>query len=224
MAKRGGSGEGEQGRGGDTTAIVTAASRGSRELRIIAGRWRGRRWQFPAGTAIRPTPDRVRETLFNWLMHSIVGARCLDLFAGSGALGLEALSRGAASVRFLETDRPAADGIRKTLADWGDTSGEVIQRDALGWLEAEKAIPTDLVFLDPPFAAGLLPRAFQALWRRDWLSGDAQIYVESAAQDALPALPADWIVHRSGRAGEVGYYLLRRGAANNSSATGGHVE
>jgi 16S rRNA (guanine966-N2)-methyltransferase len=222
MNTRGGTGDHKANRGGNTTSKALAAPQGSRELRIIAGSWRGRRWQFPAGTAIRPTPDRVRETLFNWLMHSVVGAHCLDLFAGSGALGLEAISRGAASVRFLDSDRTTAEGIRKTLEDWASETGEVIQRDALGWLEAEMTSPADIVFLDPPFAAGLLPRAFAAVSGRGWLSANAHIYVETAAESALPPLPTDWIVHRSGRAGEVGYYLLRRAATNHSLATGGN--
>lgn len=192
----------------------------SRELRIVGGRWRSRRWQFPAGTHIRPTPDRVRETLFNWLMSSISGARCLDVFAGSGALGLEALSRGAAAVTFIETDRLAAAAIRERLRDWSAEGGVVVESDALGWLESASVAPVDIVFLDPPFAADLLPRAWAALAARGWLRDPAFLYVESAADTPLPVLPSGWIAHRSGRAGEVGYHLLRREAATRTPVDG----
>src|SRR5215216_3941131 len=112
----------------------------SRTLRIIGGAWRGRRFRFPAGE-IRPTPDRVRETLFNWLASRITGARCLDLFAGSGALGLEALSRGAADVVFVERERRAATAIEALLQEWGATNARVVCADALAWLRGASAAP-----------------------------------------------------------------------------------
>ena len=189
-----------------------------RELRIIGGRWRGRRWQIASGAQTRPTPDRVRETLFNWLMHSIVGAHCIDAFGGSGALGLEALSRGAASVRFLETDTLAAAGIRACLRDWQGSDGVLLECDALTWLETAKIAPADIVFLDPPFAANLLPRALAALDRRGWLSAVGQVYVEHSFALPMATLPQGWTVHRSGRAGAVSYHLLS-GAAIRSPVT-----
>jgi 16S rRNA (guanine966-N2)-methyltransferase len=179
-------------------------------LRIVAGRWRGRRWQFPASPSIRPTPDRVRETLFNWLMTEVVGARCLDAFAGSGALGLEALSRGAASVTFIDANAQATAALRERLQQWEAQGAQVIDGDALNWLASAAVAPFDIVFLDPPFAAELTPRALCALQERSWLANPAWIYLEMPADAPPPPLPALWSTHRSGRAGEVGYYLLRR--------------
>jgi 16S rRNA (guanine966-N2)-methyltransferase len=179
----------------------------TRILRIIGGRHRGRRLRFPAGVEIRPTPDRVRETLFNWLQPRIVGAKVLDLFAGSGALGLEALSRGAAEVTFVERDRRAAAAIDTLLKEWGETTGTVVCADALAWLAAGSAA-FDIVFLDPPYDAALLGEAAAALVSRRRLSPDARVYVERRAGDAMAAMPAAWRELRAGRAGEVGYHLF----------------
>jgi 16S rRNA (guanine966-N2)-methyltransferase len=189
------------------------AVRGAREpraharvLRIIGGRHRGRRLRFPAGIAIRPTPDRVRETLFNWLQPRIVGARVLDLFAGSGALGLEALSRGAASVTCVEKDRRAAAAIEALAREWNETGIRVACADALDWLASPDGA-FDIVFLDPPYDAGILGAAAAALVKHQRLAADARVFVENRAREALPELPAGWRILRSGRAGEVGYHL-----------------
>jgi 16S rRNA (guanine966-N2)-methyltransferase len=180
-----------------------------RVLRIIGGRHRGRRLQFPAGVDIRPTPDRVRETLFNWLQSRLADARVLDLFAGSGALGLEALSRGAAHVTFVERDRGAAAAIRGLAEEWREESAHVICADALAWLGQEtQAGPFDIVFLDPPYDSSLLAAAAAALARSGRLAPDARVYVERRARDPLQALPDTWKELRSGRAGEVGYHLF----------------
>jgi 16S rRNA (guanine966-N2)-methyltransferase len=189
------------------------AARGNRArlLRIIGGTWRGRTWRFPEGD-IRPTPDRVRETLFNWLAPGIAGARCLDLFAGSGALGLEALSRGAARTQFVEKSAGAAQHLKQTLALWGGSQAAAAQihvGDADVFL-AGAPEPVDVVFLDPPFAAGLLNRVASRLEGAGWLAPGALIYAECAAGEGLPPLPPAWIVSRTGRAGAVGYHLLRR--------------
>jgi 16S rRNA (guanine966-N2)-methyltransferase len=197
--------------------------RGPRELRIIAGEWRGRRLRFPAGTTIRPTPDRVRETLFNWLSGRITGVRALDLFAGSGALGLEALSRGAAAATFVDSEARAIEALRERLAEWGARDATLVRADALAWLAgvpggASRAEPFGLVFLDPPFAAGLLADACQRLEAGGWLAPQAWIYLEAPARDPLPTLPAHWELVRSGAAGEVGYHLLRRGGPRDSQA------
>jgi 16S rRNA (guanine966-N2)-methyltransferase len=180
------------------------------ELRIIGGSWRGRRVKFPDVAAIRPTPDRVRETLFNWLQHDIAGSRCLDLFAGSGALGLEALSRGAAQVVFVDREHAVIEQLHATLATLGASAGELEQRDALRYLEGEPQ-PFDIVFLDPPFNVDLLPGVCNALETRGWLATAALVYLETPAHGAAPALPAAWHLMKSGRAGEVGYHLARRG-------------
>jgi 16S rRNA (guanine966-N2)-methyltransferase len=181
----------------------------SRVLRIIGGRHRGRRLRFPPGVVIRPTPDRVRETLFNWLQPRIVGARVLDMFAGSGALGLEALSRGAAHVTFLEADRRAAGAIEALAREWHEESVAVERVDALQWLARRQAAEKfDIVFVDPPYDANLLAAALEALCARQLLAPDARVYVEHRARDALQGLPAAWKAVRDGRAGEVGYHLL----------------
>jgi 16S rRNA (guanine966-N2)-methyltransferase len=179
----------------------------SRVLRIIAGVHRGRRLRFPAGVEIRPTPDRVRETLFNWLQPRIDQARVLDLFAGSGALGLEALSRGAAHVTFVEKDRRAAAAIETVTREWGHENARVACAGALEWLAAHGAeAPFDIVFLDPPYDSALLAAAATALAGR--LAPEARLYLERRARDPLPALPDGWQELRAGRAGEVGYHLF----------------
>jgi 16S rRNA (guanine966-N2)-methyltransferase len=194
-------------RANDAGSGARASGSGNRVLRIIAGRHRGRRLRFPAGVEIRPTPDRVRETLFNWLQPRIDQSRVLDLFAGSGALGLEALSRGAALVTFIEKDRRAAAAIEAIASEWQETNARVVCESAIAWLAAPAtAPPFDIVFLDPPYDADLLAAAAAALVGR--LAPDARIYVERRARDPLPALPSGWNELRAGRAGEVGYHLF----------------
>ncbi len=178
-------------------------------LRVIGGEWRGRRIRFPGKGGIRPTPDRVRETLFNWLAAAVPGSRCLDLFAGSGALGIEALSRGAAHVTFIERDRENAARLRETTALLAPGRTVVVQAEALNWLGGQPA-EHDIVFLDPPFDAGLLAESIRLLEGRGWLAADASIYLEMPAVQGGPALPGNWRAHRSGRAGAVGYHLARR--------------
>lgn len=181
----------------------------SRELRIVGGRHRGRRLRFPAGVEIRPTPDRVRETLFNWLQPRIADARVLDLFAGSGALGLEALSRGAAHVTFVERDRRAANAIEALLKEWQEPAGTIVCTDALGWVVGSRAdAPYDIVFLDPPYDAAVLAATTAGLVAHGRLAADARVYVERRARDPLPELPTAWREQRAGRAGEVGYHLF----------------
>ncbi|MEO8061881.1 MAG: 16S rRNA (guanine(966)-N(2))-methyltransferase RsmD [Pseudomonadota bacterium] len=179
-------------------------------MRIIGGRHRGRKLRFPAGVDIRPTPDRVRETLFNWLQQRVADAHVLDLFAGSGALGLEALSRGAARVTFVEKDRRAAAAIESLTEEWQEVAVSVVCADALGWLSQAPgdAPPFDLVFLDPPYDARLLSATAAALAASGRLAPDARVYLEIRARDALPQLPDGWQSLRDGRAGEVGYHLF----------------
>ena len=178
-------------------------------LRIIGGEWRGRRIRFPGEGGIRPTPDRVRETLFNWLMSKVAGSRCLDLFAGSGALGLEALSRGAAHATFVERTRRNVASLREITALLAPGRSTVVEADAIAWL-AGPARAFDVVFLDPPFADGRLSDAMRLLEARGWLAAGAFIYLEAPAKAGLLELPAGWAMHRTGRAGAVGYHLARR--------------
>ena len=206
MKSRGAARAHDAGRG--ARALPAQSSRQQRILRIIGGRHRGRRLQFPAGVEIRPTPDRVRETLFNWLQPRIVGARVLDLFAGSGALGLEALSRGAAHVSFVERDRRAAAAIEALTREWQEAGASVDSVDALDWLEKSPGPGFDIVFVDPPYDSNLLAAALESLARRKLLAPDARVYVEHRVRDPLPPLPPGWKSIRDGRAGEVGYHLL----------------
>jgi 16S rRNA (guanine966-N2)-methyltransferase len=183
--------------------------------------WRGRKLRFPPSPEIRPTPDRVRETVFNWLGPRLPGARCLDLFAGSGALGLESLSRGAAQVTFVERDGAAVRELRARLSEWGASGAEVEHGDALRFLgdargagDAASAAGArgafDVVFLDPPFDSDFLTLAAERLETGGWLAPGALIYVECAARNGLPPLPSAWTTTKAKRAGEVGYYLLTR--------------
>jgi 16S rRNA (guanine966-N2)-methyltransferase len=185
-------------------------ARQERTLRIIAGNWRGRKFRFPDAD-IRPTPDRVRETLFNWLQGRTEGARCLDLYSGSGALGLEALSRGAVSVVFVESQRATADALRRLLQEWHASGAQVHCAQVREFLRrAPEGGRFDLVFLDPPYAAssgGELAAAL-ALLAGAWLAPGARIYVEHAKSDP-PLTPGDALRElRSGTAGEVRYHLF----------------
>ncbi len=173
-------------------------------IRIIAGEWRGRRIEIPEGTAVRPTPDRVRETVFNWLRDPIVEARCLDLFAGTGVLGFEALSRGAAEVLFVEQDATLAAALR-AAADAFGAKPRIVRRDALAFLREPASARFDVVFLDPPYAQPLEP-LLELL--PPWLSSRALVYVERPRSAGLPAVPsAQWV--KQSYAGAVEYGLLR---------------
>jgi len=204
-------------RSGKLLSNIKTAAPGRRadppnRVRIIGGRYRRTPIPVADRAQLRPTPDRVRETLFNWLGARVVGARCLDLFAGSGALGLEALSRGAAHVTFVERDTVAVRALRATLAAWGARDAQVERADALAYL-AGTASYFDIAFLDPPFAAGLLEQAAALLEGNGWLSEAALIYVECGARAGVPPLPARWVPLKAKRAGEVGYHLYARGQA-----------
>jgi 16S rRNA (guanine966-N2)-methyltransferase len=196
----------------DNGAMVSPRpSSPSGKLRIIGGSLRGSRIAVPDMPGLRPTPDRVRETLFNWLAPVIHGARCLDLFAGTGALGIEALSRGAAQVDFVEADARLADLLRANLGRLGQDA-RVHVADARRFLEQGDE-RYDVVFLDPPFAANLWGDAARALEARGRLRGAAWIYVESPANATLE-LSQNWAPHREGRAGDVRFALYRRVGAS----------
>ena len=178
-------------------------------LRIIGGAWRGRRIHFPPVEAIRPTPDRVRETLFNWLQMDVAGSRCLDLYAGSGALGLEALSRGASRVVFVEVDSAAARHLSQTLQDFQCDRGAVVTVDVKRYL-AGPPEPFDIVFLDPPYADRALADICGRIEQGGWLRPGGLAYLEDAAAAGPPVLPPGWTLLKSKRAGAVGYHLARR--------------
>ena len=180
---------------------------GSNTLRIIGGEWGGRKLRFADGEGLRPTTDRVRETLFNWLAPLIHGARCLDLFAGSGALGLEALSRGAAEVVFVDTNPAAIAALKENLALLKAQNAEVNRGDALTFLGGE-ARPFDVVFLDPPFRRDLLQPAIKLLAEQGWLAAGARVYLELESEESLAGLPEGWELLRSKEAGQVAYHLV----------------
>ncbi len=195
-------------------------------VRIIGGEWRGRRVEIVTGGELRPTPDRVRETLFNWLMPLLPGARCLDLYAGTGVLGLEALSRGAAESWFVERDPRAAAALEAMLLRLGaqETAGappgqppgqgmgqptgkgRVLATDAKRWLKTPPVATFDVVFLDPPYAANNLADLCTLL-ARGWLAAQAWVYLETSRSQSLPELPQGWQWHRESQAGDVRYAL-----------------
>ena len=181
----------------------------SGSVRIIAGAWRGRRLDIVGGSELRPTPDRVRETLFNWLLPMVSGARCLDLYAGSGVLGIEVLSRGGAETWFVERDPRAAAAIEAVLLRLGaQDRGRVLQADAHRWLQKPPAVAFNLVFLDPPYAADNLAELCTLL-ARGWLSSHGWIYLETSRGNSLPNLPDGWQLHRESEAGDVRFALAR---------------
>lgn len=200
---------------------------GTNSLRIIAGLWRGRRLQFPDVPGLRPTPDRVRETVFNWLQAWVSAEDCLDLYAGSGACGFEALSRGARSVVFVDAARDAVSYLQQNLALLSTTPGyqgqaSVVQARAEHWLASPQAQTTcrngfGLVFMDPPFADGVLPQRCRQLEDSGLLKPKAHIYVESGDPLLLPGVsdefPANWQLIKNSRAGAVYFGLYQRGDA-----------
>lgn len=175
--------------------------------RIIAGEWRGRRLPIPDRPGLRPTPDRVRETLFNWLAPLLPGVRCLDLFAGAGALGFEAASRGAARVTLVDEARAVTESLRTEAQRIGADGVEVVQAEALAFLRGP-VTPCDVVFLDPPYAAGLLPDALSLVHERGWVKPGARIYLEHDAHEPPPELPGVWSYLRSKSTRQVAYHLV----------------
>ena len=180
----------------------------AREVRLIGGQWKRSKLPVADRPGLRPTPDRVRETLFNWLGQDLAGWRCLDAFAGSGALGFEAASRGAAEVLLLERDAVLANSLRASQARLNAETLRVETTDALAWMARCAPSCFELVLLDPPFDSALLPRALALA--APLVVDAGLLYVESAAALADPDLPAGFALMRHGRAGLVHYHLLRR--------------
>ncbi len=182
-------------------------------LRLIAGAWRGRRVHFPDLPGLRPTPDRVRETVFNWLQWEIVGARCLDLFAGSGALGLEALSRGAREAVFVEQAQAAARSVVEELGRLGGTArARVVEMGASRFLRSggeSYGKPFDIAFMDPPFGQNMLAEYVPLLDAGGWVKAGGMVYLEAEKSAGVPLIPAHWELLKSKSAGEVGYHLAR---------------
>jgi len=187
---------------------------GPRQVRIIGGRWRGRKLTFDPVAGLRPTGDRIRETLFNWLAADVQGARCLDLFAGTGALGLEALSRGAAHCDFVDLSPAAIDGVARHLEMLGASSlGDCHASTAQYFLET--AAPAfDIVFIDPPFKLELAGEICAVLAGKNLVRDRGVVYVESDANSPAPEPPAGWHLYRDKIAGGVAYrlFLVNRAA------------
>ncbi|MFT6917218.1 MAG: 16S rRNA (guanine966-N2)-methyltransferase [Motiliproteus sp.] len=185
---------------------------GTNKLRIIGGRWRSRKLEFASLPGLRPTTDRVRETLFNWLQRQVPGAHCLDLFAGSGALGLEALSRGAARVTLVDSAAAVVQQLRQNLGLLGaEQDASVVHSQAIRWLQSASCEQTfDLVFLDPPFEQGMLAGCCEALEQQALLSPQSWIYIEAEKTLQPLPVPAHWRLERSLNAGQVSCYLYQR--------------
>ena len=182
------------------------------KVRIISGKWRRRLLRVPDVDGVRPTPDRVRETLFNWLAGSLEGARCLDLYAGSGALGFEAASRGAAKVLLVEKDGGAVACMRQAASELAAEQIEVVHADVRPWLRGEST-PFDIVFLDPPYGGDDLGELCARLEQDSWLTPGALVYLETRASPEALALPAGWQMLRRQKAGQVRYHLAAVGDA-----------
>jgi len=179
-------------------------------VRIIGGRWRGRRIAFPEVEGLRPTPDRARETLFNWLAPYLPGARVLDLYAGSGILGLEALSRGASSLVAVDSSRLVAAQLRESARQLGAEGLEVVAMDVPGFLNTAHRDPFDVVFLDPPYAGADYEGLCAALDAAGLVGPDGFVYLEfSTPRSSTFAAPDGWKRHRSSRAGHLTYQLWR---------------
>jgi len=192
----------------------TSTKKGNNRLRIIGGDWRGRRVEFAAVEGLRPTGDRIRETLFNWLMAVVPGAHCLDLFAGSGALSFEALSRGAESATLIDQSKLVTNELRTQLQILKCENATVINGNSIRWLEKQRSTSKqfDLIFLDPPFHKGLLNQSLSLLEDNELLKPDAMIYIESESNLSSLDIPINWTLHREKNSGQVTCSLYQREA------------
>lgn len=188
------------------------------KLNIIGGDWRSRKISFEEVPGLRPTPARVRETLFNWLQYDIVASRCLDLYAGSGALGFEAASRGAKTVVQVENNPTACDYLKANARTLAATQIQIVQMDVLHFLATEAKV-FDIVFLDPPFHLNLASQTCHVLETNGWLAANAKIYVETECKNAekrpfqLIDMPDNWQLLKQKTAGEVQYHLFERSSS-----------
>ncbi|MBL4284582.1 16S rRNA (guanine(966)-N(2))-methyltransferase RsmD [Vibrio fluvialis] len=181
----------------------------SGQVRIISGLWRGRKLPVHDAEGLRPTTDRVKETLFNWLAQDIPRAKCLDLFAGSGGLGFESASRQAEKVTMLEMNPQAFAQLKTNIAALKASNIEAVNTDTLTYLK-QPGQAYDVVFIDPPFRQGLLQETVQLLEQNGWLAANAMIYIESEKELPLTELPDSWQLYREKLAGQVCYRLFER--------------
>lgn len=180
------------------------------EVRVISGKWRGRKLAVLDAAGLRPTTDRVKETLFNWLMHDISGAAVLDCFAGSGSLAIEALSRHAASASLIERDAVLARHLAQNLQKLQCTTATVINQDCISWLSGKATQQFSVVFIDPPFRQNLALSCCQALEQQQWLSAEALIYLETEKELSVAGLPTSWRLLKEKIAGQLAYRLYQR--------------
>ena len=188
-------------------------SSGNQQVRIIGGEWRGRKLNFPEIEGLRPTPDRVRETLFNWLSAYVPGGRCLDMFSGSGALGFEALSRGAIHVTMIDNSAEVIHQLRQNIQELKSQHAELVTGSAVNWLETRTGdleIQYDIVFMDPPFNKDLAPLCCLLLEQKNLLADNAMIYVETEKEMTDLQVPDNWELYRDKTAGQVTYRLYQR--------------
>lgn len=184
---------------------MTKSKKGS--LNIIGGQWRSRKIEVFDAEGLRPTPNRVRETLFNWLQTDIFNAQCLDLFAGSGALSFESASRGAKTVVQIENNVAACRILKLNAEKLNASQIQVIQTNALSYLKNVPENPFDIVFIDPPFGLNLVAQSCELLEKYHWLAPYAKIYIETETNLTLN-LPENWQLLKSKIAGEVAYHLF----------------
>lgn len=185
------------------------SSQSADTIRIIGGQWRSRKIHFTEVAGLRPTPDRVRETLFNWLQTVIVGANCLDLFSGSGALGFEALSRGAGHCLFIDSHPQCIKDINSNLQKLSAINGETVFGDTLQLLQQDSETKRryNIAFIDPPYAMNCALQCCRLLAEHQWLADESYIYIESATPIVEHELPDHWQMHRQKKAGNVNYHL-----------------
>jgi 16S rRNA (guanine966-N2)-methyltransferase len=190
--------------------VTAVKPKAANKVRIIGGNWRSRQIRFIDSPGLRPTPDRVRETLFNWLQFDLAGANCLDLFAGSGALGFEAASRGAGKIVLIDDDKHVCQMLNENVDAFAADQVCVVNRDALQFLSMRPDETFDLVFLDPPFFQGLIVPACHLLEKLGWLTAGSKIYLETERHANLSDLPDNWRILKNNSAGKIEYRLFRR--------------
>ncbi|MDR9425678.1 MAG: 16S rRNA (guanine(966)-N(2))-methyltransferase RsmD [Marinobacter sp.] len=188
------------------------------ELRIIGGDWRSRKLRFPDAGGVRPSPARTRETLFNWLNYHLAGRDCLDLFAGSGALGLEALSRGAADTTLVDHTPALTRALQDNLHLLGSRKGDVVCQDVMQYLSHRNRPAFDIIFMDPPFRQGWLERLLPLIDAQQWLRPGGWVYIEHESELTTLPTPADWHLHRQKTAGQVTYNLFRKASEPETSS------
>lgn len=191
-------------------------ARQSNKLRIIGGQWRSRQLSFPDAEGLRPTTDRIRETVFNWLQPVIHGARCLDLFSGSGAMGFEALSRGAASVVMVDLNPKVVRQLKENVQLLATRNAQVVQADCLQYLSQANG-PFDVIFLDPPFAKDMLQSVLERIEKHALLTSGGYVYVECERQLSDLRFPPHWQLHREREGGQVRFSLYQNSAGDEAS-------